>query len=164
MAENEYIGVVKKCPACGGVIESLTSHCPFCNLELSDVSTNATTLLFRNSLVDMRYRREKNSTKFGLKNGKVVMEEVEWEENDTNRKELVENFTIPNAIADFMEFFIYAIVMIDPDPQIDYDKKWNEIWIEKCKQVYEKARIAMAGEPALLDYMKQLAQETGFNL
>ena len=87
-----------------------------------------------------------------------------WKQADDEKKQFIENFTIPNARADFLEFFIFAMVHIEPEPQVEYEKKWNEIWAAKCKQVYTKARISMAGEPELLDYMKQLAKESGFSL
>ncbi|MDR1893142.1 MAG: zinc ribbon domain-containing protein [Spirochaetales bacterium] len=101
---------------------------------------------------------------FSKKTTKICFNNTAWNQNDDDKKQFVENFPIPNAREDFLEFFILAIGHIYPKPRTKYEETWNGIWAAKCKQVYTKARIAMASEPELVAYMKQLAQESGFSL
>ena len=168
MAEKEYIGTIKKCPGCGNALESLVARCPNCGLELTGTGINSTIADFADKIMEFERQRKTFQTWFvekkSLLGKKLVCEDIPWDNADTEKKQFIENFTIPNARADFLEFFIYAMVQIVPDPQTKFDKQWNEIWAAKCKQVFTKARISMAGEAELLDYMKQIAQETGFNL
>jgi uncharacterized protein (DUF983 family) len=39
---NVPIGVVKKCPSCGGVLKAFASSCELCGHELADVGANRT--------------------------------------------------------------------------------------------------------------------------
>jgi len=168
MAEKEYIGTLKKCPGCGNALESLVARCPNCGLELTGTSINQTIAIFADKIADLETKRNTLQTWFvekkSLLSKKLVLEEIPWDDLDNEKKQYIENFIVPNARADFLEFFIFAIVHIDPNPQTKYDTQWNDIWATKCKQVFTKARISMAGEPEALDYMKQLAKESGFSL
>jgi hypothetical protein len=168
MAEKEFIGTIRKCPGCGHELESMTARCPDCGLELSDTGVNQIIANFADKVMEIERRRNRLKTFFVEKKSflkkELVPYESEWEPNDNELKEFIEHFTIPNSRAEFLEFFIFAMVHIDPQPQTNYQKKWNDIWANKCKQVFTKARFAMSDDPDSLAYMKQLAQETGFSL
>jgi hypothetical protein len=168
MAEKEFIGTIRKCPSCGHELESMTARCPNCGLELTDTGVNKIITGFADKVVEIEQRRDMLKTFFVVKKSLLKKElipyEPEWEPNDNELKEYIEHFIIPNSRAEFLEFFIFAMIHIDPQPRTDYQKKWNDIWADKCRQVYTKARLAMSNDPDSLAYMKQLAQETGFSL
>jgi hypothetical protein len=96
--------------------------------------------------------------------GKFVCDEPEWETSDDERRRFVEDYPIPNSREDFLEFFIFIMGHIATAPETKYEGTWNKIWQAKCRQIYTRARIAMSDEPDSLEYMKQLAAETGFSL
>ncbi|MDR3356992.1 MAG: zinc ribbon domain-containing protein [Spirochaetaceae bacterium] len=71
-------------------------------------------------------------------------------EDDNSKKTLIENFPIPNSKEDIMEFLILASSKIAPASGFSsaalLQKEWNKIWAIKCRQVYTKADIALAGD------------------
>lgn len=182
MAEKEYVGSIRKCPNCGNSIESFQAKCTLCGLELSNITINENILEFAQKLFDLKIMNDgyiRFETNVFNKSGQLVgkikskfsdtLEEIEKNRifsstYDHEAKELILNYPIPNSREDLLEFFIYGISFIVKEPEIEQQYYWNKIWELKLKNIFTKARIAISSEPEILDYMKQLASESGITM
>jgi hypothetical protein len=86
---------------------------------------------------------------------------------DAQKQGLIENFPIPNAREDMLEFLTLAVSKISGvntffslfSQKAKTTMAWNEVWTKKCKQVLTKARISTASDPHTLEIIKEMLRE-----
>jgi cell division protein FtsL len=127
---NVSMGVVKKCPSCGGVLKAFASSCELCGHELADVGANRTVLNLSQKFADL----ELEVSRAGLKGGALEKEIV------MRKARLIRDFPIPNAREDLQSLvhFIYPKIQenIKPDPNVeDWRVKFKEV-LTLAKQAY----------------------------
>ena len=88
-----------------------------------------------------------------------------WTPVDEQKKEMIENFPIPNSKEDLIEFAMLASTRIRPAKnklaektslKVKYQQLWNEIWLIKCQQINLRAQIAMAEDPQSFKIIKDI--------
>lgn len=85
MAETrtqEFVGTIQKCPSCGQVLKAMQAVCPACGHEIIGVKANMSVREF----FDL-YQKERS---------------------DRNKVNLINNYPLPNAKEDILEFAILA--------------------------------------------------------
>lgn len=91
---------------------------------------------------------------------------------DKRKEQYIKNYVIPNSKEDILEFAAFAtthIVKVSKAKALfsaegkikDY---WNNIWKEKCKQLYVKAKLSMRDDFDSLKTVKELFLDAGVDL
>lgn len=139
--KSEKYGDVRKCPACGAMVESFMAKCPECGYEFTNVEGNNTVQKLLKSLDEID--REGNSGLFsGISkmygNDKVTMRKVQ----------LIQNFPIPNTREDILEMLTLCQGNCNYNSDASQsDIKVTEAWRSKTKQIIAKARILLKDDP-----------------
>lgn len=154
-----YDGEIHKCPNCGEVLNSFSTHCSSCGYEIRDAhSSNAIRELVQKlEQIDTECMAPIQVKKSLMKMvfGKDFKEEDEIEEagerfNEHKKKQqkanLIINFSVPNTQEDIWEFMILASTNIDVKNGIADDV--TKAWISKLEQVYEKSKLLMGDKPS----------------
>ena len=143
IADQKDANAPKKCPQCGQFWPALSARCPSCGFE---------------------WRRDKSATK-------EFEERYLQAKSNNERINLIRLFPVPNSREDLLEFFILAASNIDEhvyDPTHESGqesvkaafqrafgtgdatlKQVTDAWVAKCDQIYQKALIALRGDPYL---------------
>lgn len=131
--KQEYAGKIKKCPACGEILNSFELQCSACGYELRDAYASATINAFAKKMEDLQ-KSGKSADK-----DKIIS--------------LIRTFPIPNTKEDLFEFIILAGSNIREDRYGDIPKYQQEIsdaWRAKFEQAYQKACIAFKNDQNLV--------------
>ena len=94
----------------------------------------------------------------------IHFRKVAFSQNENEAKNLIENFPIPNAREDLLEFLILASSKVEDAHGFSYTARkqqaWNKIWARKCDQLKTKVSLAFAGDPQSLATAKNLQDKT----
>ena len=123
-----FEGEIHKCPNCGAVVNSFVGNCPECGVEFRGSSGTDSVSAF--------YQRYSNA------------------KTNSEKKDIIRTFVIPNTKEDVLEFVILASSNIDEE---SYTRKYEtvsdgisqqevtEAWMAKLEQAYQKAYIILSG-------------------
>jgi len=114
--QQEYSGVINKCPSCGEVLSGLVATCPACGYELRGT------------------RASESIHEFALK-----VEQVASEDQKSN---LIRTFPIPNSKEDIFEFMIMALSNLSNESRISLINAWTV----KIEQSYLKAKLIFSND------------------
>ena len=146
-------GDVRKCPACGAIVEAFTARCPTCGHEFSNVAANSSI----QRLFDMLNNVEKDS------NGSVWSELGFGGEKDARRrKSIIQNFPIPTTKEDILEFLALAVPLARKPSFWSDDEMAKEMyptWKAKCEQIIMKAKFSLKDDTETLAMIKEYADE-----
>lgn len=164
--KSNKFGDIKKCPACGAVLQSFTTKCNECGFEFRNVEANCSI----QRLFELLNDAEANSR--GDAKGLVgrmyadMFDQVFGGTQDTiirKKKAIIQNFPIPNTKEDILEFLTLAVPLAKKPGFFDQDQTKREmypVWKAKCEQIIMKAKFSMKDDPAtlaeILEYGKQL--------
>lgn len=159
-------GNVKKCPACGSVIESFSLRCPDCGYEFRNVEANASiTQLFKllsdvdagnsNAVIDFLQHSPAGKLLFGSN-------KRTWQ-----KQQIIANYPIPTTKEDIVEFLTMAFPLAKKagnffsqnSPANSEHNKLVPAWKAKLEQIIIKARFSMKGDPSTLEQIERYAQE-----
>jgi RNA polymerase subunit RPABC4/transcription elongation factor Spt4 len=94
----------------------------------------------------------------------LFAKKVSFSESENRKKSLIEMFPIPNTKEDLLEFLVLASSQIVPAHGFTHSarkqQEWNRIWAVKCRQVYAKADVALAGNAQSLSTVKNIRTNT----
>lgn len=94
----------------------------------------------------------------------LFSKKVLFSESENRKKGLIEMFPIPNTKEDLLEFLVLASSQIVPTHGFTHNarkqQEWNKIWAVKCRQVYTKADVALAGDAKSLATVKNIRTNT----
>ena len=149
--KSNKFGDIKKCPACGAVLQSFTTKCPDCGFEFRNVEANS--------------KEDAEGLLGGL--GKFYADSFASSfggTKDTRKKKaIIQNFPIPNTKEDILEFLTLAVPLAKKPGIFDQDQTKREmypVWKAKCEQIIMKAKFSMKDDPKtlaeILEYGKQL--------
>jgi hypothetical protein len=173
--KSDKFGDVKKCPACGAMVQSFQIKCTDCGHEFSNVEASASIeKLFKmlNDAEDMR--KEDVDTSNPLKAvgsfyaqsfsrltgpGKV----------DKKKMEIISNFPIPTTKSDILEFLSLAVpkakqkgnFLTKNNPENKAHNDFVPVWKTKCEQIIMKAKFSMKEDKKSLEEIMQYANELG---
>ncbi len=126
-----YDGEIHRCPNCGSTLPSFTTKCPICDIELRGVETVY-------SVAELTARLDSVERRRGIIDDKTILEREIW---------IIENFPIPNAKEDILEFLVLAASHIDISKANAENDKLMQAWKKKFEQAYYKAKLTFGDSP-----------------
>lgn len=133
--KSDKFGDVKKCPACGAMVQSFQTKCGDCGHEFRNVEASQNIIKFFEKLDEIESKRtdglfersEKNSSvSFGtmlkwlffwwiLLPIKIISflfnktKPVKWSTTDARKEEIIMNFPVPNSREEIIEFMTLSV-------------------------------------------------------
>ena len=162
--QQEYAGILLKCPNCGSPIGETTAICPDCGFRITGRSAVSSVQVFSEQLMAIEASRKKEGLTeiFGLAVNTA----------DQKKLSLVRSFPIPNTVDDIFEFMLLAVTNIDVglskntmmnryqggvksgESSVTMPKTISDAWVSKMKQAYQKAEVAFPNDPAFSSLQK----------
>jgi hypothetical protein len=170
--KSDKFGDVKKCPACGAIVQSFQTHCTDCANEFSNVEANVSIgKLFEMINACENERKEEDisivsavgsifAKAYGIGGGDKILEK---------KKSIISGFPVPNTKNDILEFLSTAIpnakqkgnFLTRQQPE---NKSHNDLaptWFSKCEQIVMKAKFSMKEDKKVLEEIMLYAKELG---
>jgi hypothetical protein len=129
---------LKKRPNCGAAPESFQGRCPDCGFELNAAGVTGNVKQFAATMEVL--------SAAGIKNNNAYWDS-KWRE-----MELITTFPVPNNREDLLEFAVLVLGRYN-------GTGGARIWKTKMEQVYAKARLVFANDPATLERIKSMNDE-----
>ena len=157
-------GDVNKCPGCGAMIETYSTHCPQCGFTFSNVEASATFT---------KLMRELDSVEANRKS--LTMKEMMMgitDRTDDRKKSIISNFPIPTTKADILEFVTMGAPLAQKKgnfftanhPDNAAHNALVGAWQDKLKQVVIKARLSMKEDKATIAEIENIVREAGVKI
>jgi hypothetical protein len=173
--KSDKFGDVKKCPACGAMVQSFQTKCLDCGHEFSGIEANASIeKLFKmlNDAEDMR--KEDSDTSNPLKAmgsfyAKSFSELTGPGKVDKKKMEIISNFPIPTTKNDILEFLSLAVpkakavgnFLTKNNPENKAHNDFVKVWKTKCEQIIMKAKFSMKEDKKALEEIMSYGKELG---
>ena len=144
--QQEFSGIIYKCPNCGEGLKSFISICPSCGFEFRGMKATSALKEFATKLEIIESRREYEKPG-GLFKRAAQLQHIS--KTDEQKISLIKNYALPNTKEDILEFMILATTNIDlgiystTDTPSAGAKALTEAWNAKIKQVYTKAKNSL---------------------
>ena len=162
--KSDKYGDVKKCPACGAMIESFTSRCPSCGYDFSNIAANGSI----QKLFEMLNQAEAES-----KSKTMFSSIFSSDDKDLRKKKaIVQNFPIPTTKDDILEFLSLAVplaknpgifkkmkLFLQIESTDNTETAMQPVWKAKCEQIIMKAKFSMQGDAKTLEMIRDYANE-----
>ena len=165
--KSDKYGDVKKCPACGAMVQSFQTKCSDCGHEFTNLDANVSIQkLF--AMLNACENERKDSNSIGAAFG-GLMSQAFGDKVTEKKKSIISGFPIPNTKADILEFLSTAIpnakqkgnFITKSQPE---NKSHNDLaptWYSKCEQIVMKARFSMKDDKKTLEEINSYANELG---
>ena len=163
-SSNKF-GDVKKCPACGAMIQSFTTKCPECGYEFRNIGTNKGVERLFEMLNEVEAQSKEDATGLisGLAQfyGKSFASAFGGDKTTRRKKAIIQNFPIPTTKDDILEFLSLAV----PQAKVSF---WSQdqvakdlapVWKAKCEQIVMKAKFSMKDDKNTLAEIAGYAKE-----
>ena len=164
--KSDKYGDVKKCPACGAMIESFTARCPECGHEFSNIAANSSIQKLFEMLNQVEAESKEDATTIMGSLGRMMGDSLSMGGNkDTRkRKAIIQNFPIPTTKDDILEFLSMAVPLsrkpkMFNNPNYQTEKEMSSVWHAKCEQIIMKAKFSMREDKKTLEMIKEYADE-----
>jgi hypothetical protein len=162
--KSDKFGDVKKCPACGAIVQSFQTKCSDCGHEFSNVDANVSI----QKLFDMLNACE-NERETSLASTFINALNKRGDKATEKKKAIIAGFPIPNTKEDIIEFLTTAIPNAKPKGNLltrnnPENKSHNELaptWHSKCEQIVMKAKFSMKDDKKILEQIEYYAQQLG---
>jgi hypothetical protein len=156
-SQSNKLGDVRKCPACGSIIQSFQTVCNDCGYEFRNVNANSAVATLSEKLenVGKEYDKRISETK-----NKKVLSSLLRDKEDTileRQIEIIMNFPIPNTREDILELlhFIYPKTKLKTDDTDDKQDAWNN----KFDEIINRAKIAYSNDSKMLSEISKYEQQ-----
>ena len=178
--KSDKFGDVKKCPACGAMVQSFQTKCSDCGHEFSNIEANASIHKLLKMLDEVESQRKDDDgmnplKAFGGLMAKGMGMGGVGDKVNNRKKDIIRNFPIPNTKEDILEFLSLALPNARKagnfftsgafnSPANERNKLHNEfvpIWHAKCEQIIMKAKFSMKEDKKTLEEIMQYAKELG---
>ncbi len=149
--KSNKFGDVKKCPACGAIVQSYQGVCSECGYAFENIQANLSSQKLAES-IDMIIKennekknkhREKLREKSNYYNSQSAQlaEDIKNMDKDAENRimSLIKNYPIPNSKADLIEF----ITSLDGKTS---DPKFRKAYIIKLNECKEKAKLLFSND------------------
>jgi hypothetical protein len=162
-------GDLKKCPSCGSGVISFSTKCEDCGHEFRNISSSNTIQKLFTMLNDLEGNRDDDKPNLMDGLGNIFGQAFGMKDKiESQKKELIANFPVPNTKEDIIEFLALALPKTKKMGFFTSDgftrKAHNEmaaIWEGKCHQIIMKARFAMKEDKSTLAEIEQYAKQLG---
>ena len=146
--KSNKFGDVKKCPACGAIVQSYQGICPECGYAFENIEANSSSRRFSEMLDKMTKEDEDKST---LKKITQTYAGVfTGKGNDTRIHAAIRNFPVPNTKADLMEFIITMKTKMS-----DNQSLYADAYRTKYKECIDKARMLFPHDKDLAPFLEE---------
>ena len=163
-SSNKF-GDVKKCPACGAMIQSFTTKCPDCGYEFRNIGTNQGVERLFEMLNEVEAQSQEDATGLigGISQfyGKAFSSAFGGDKTTRRKKAIIQNFPIPTTKDDILEFLSLAVPQAKVSfwSQDETAKELAPVWKAKCEQIIMKAKFAMKDDKDTLSEIAGYAKE-----
>ena len=158
---SKKLGDVRKCPACGAILESFITRCPDCGHEINGAGVVSSFNALISKLEEFD-RNDRTNPIIGV-----------WTGGEARRlqkkKQIIANFPIPTTREDLLEFLSMGVPLAQTKGNFFMRRNQNSenyehdqlssAWKSKLEQVLMKARISMKDDKATLAEIEHYAQE-----
>lgn len=138
--KSNKFGDIKKCPACGAIVQSYQGTCPECGYAFENVEANSSAQKLQkmvDSLLEEQLIADKSLENEDALSSVVKAFSVRHAQNEFRKEEKIRsailNFPVPNTKADLMEF----ILSLKPKK----DGAYGDAYFAKYKECLDKARF-----------------------
>ncbi len=167
---NKY-GDVRKCPACGAMIQSFQAKCPECDYEFANIEANSSVERLSKMLNEAEDKRLSDRRSeggllgaFGSSLGMGSFAEITGNGSNVRRKEqIIEAFPIPNTKEDLLEFISFIApkakklgIFSNVTPE---EKTLNRIWRKKLEEVFVKESISLKNDQEVQSIINKYSKE-----
>jgi len=169
--KSDKFGDIKKCPACGSMVQSFQIKCVDCSHEFSNIQSNASVnKLFEmlNDAEDTRKEDASSNNPFSAMGSMMAQNLMTGTSKvDKKKMEIISNFPIPTTKDDMIEFLSLALPKAKQignflTKDLSENKVHNNfvnVWKSKCEQIVMKARFSMQDDKKTLDEINNYAKE-----
>jgi hypothetical protein len=168
--KSDKFGDVKKCPACGSMVQSFQIKCIDCGHEFSNIESNATINKLFEMLNDAENERKDEGMSVGKALGGMFANAYGvggGDRVDSKKKTIISNFPIPTTKGDIVEFLSLAVpkakiagnFLTKNQPENKGHNDFVNVWKTKCEQIIMKARFSMKEDKKTLDEINNYAKE-----
>lgn len=172
--KSNKFGDVKKCPACGAIVQSFNGVCTECGYEFSGVEANSSSKLLAKKIEEINERQIQKAA--GIGGPTLEDDDKKWEIMGKERImaicHVIKSFPIPNTKADMFEFITtMQSNMLSPDAyklEADaYYTKYNEAII-KASALYKNdstfSNLIENKREVVEEYKKMHKKQKGFGM
>lgn len=143
--KSDKFGDVRKCPACGAMVESFQTKCPECGHEFSNIEANSTTQKLMAALDECNQQATNQGTVSSILSG---VARISGLDSITARKtQIIQNFPVPNAKEDLIEMLVLAHSNVQAKNSSVDAMRLSGVWKAKEKQIRTKADIVLKNDP-----------------
>jgi uncharacterized Zn finger protein (UPF0148 family) len=146
--KSNKFGDVKKCPACGAIVQSYQGVCPECGYAFENIEANSSSQRFSEMLDKMTKEDEEKST--FKKITQTYAGAFTGKGNDTRIHAAIRNFPVPNTKADLMEFIITMKTKMS-----DNQSLYADAYRTKYKECIDKARMLFPHDKDLAPFLEE---------
>ena len=164
--KSDKYGDVKKCPACGAMIEAFTASCPECGHEFSNIAANSSIQKLFEMLNQVEAESKEDADTVAGSIGRAYVNSFAkafgGTKDERKRKAIIQNFPIPTTKDDILEFLAQAVPLARKPgfwSTDDMAKEMYPVWRAKCEQIIMKAKFSMQGDKQTLEMIKEYAKE-----
>ena len=166
--KSDKFGDVKKCPACGAIVQSFQTKCSDCSHEFSNIGANVSIgKLFEMLNACESDRKEQSTSVFGAM-GSLMAQGLGGDKVIEKKKSIISGFPIPNTKDDILEFLSTAIPNAKEKgnfwtkkPEYKSHNDLAPTWLSKCEQIIIKAKFSMKDDKKTLEEIMAYAKELG---
>ena len=161
--KSDKFGDVKKCPACGAIVQSFQTKCSDCSHEFSNIGANVSIGKLFEMLNACESNRKEQSTSIFNALGSAIEDNKVIEK----KKSIISGFPIPNTRDDLLEFLSTAIPNAKQKGNFwtyHESKSHNDLaptWKSKCEQIIMKAKFSMKDDKKTLEEIMAYGHELG---
>jgi hypothetical protein len=168
--KSDKFGDIKKCPACGSIIQSFTAICADCGHTFSNVNAvSSVTKLYeqlQQAEAEERNRKVESAGWIDKFQASSASNDHQMEERVKKRKaSVVSGFPVPNTKEDILEFLSMAVPEAGKKPNFLMMQTaagaLYKAWHSKAEQVVMKARFSLKEDKRLLEEINHYAKELG---
>ena len=139
--KSNKLGDVKKCPACGAMVQSYQGVCPECGYAFEGVDANRSSQALQ-KLIDNIIQEQAITDSKDVSVGTSILNKFSMSTHNEKRKRervinAIQNFPVPNTKADLMEF----ILSLKPKTKGMSGDPYADAYLAKYKECLDKARF-----------------------
>ena len=170
--KSDKFGDVKKCPACGSMVQSFQIKCIDCGHEFSNIESNVSINKLFEMLNDAENERKDEGMSVGKALGGMFANAYGLgggDKVDSKKKTIISNFPIPTTKGDIVEFLSLAVpkaktagnFLTKDKPENKGHNNFVNVWKTKCEQIIMKARFSMKDDKKTLEEIEHYAKQIG---
>ena len=170
--KSDKFGDVKKCPACGSMVQSFQIKCIDCGHEFSNIESNVSINKLFEMLNDAENERKDEGMSVGKALGGMFANAYGLgggDKVDSKKKTIISNFPIPTTKDDIVEFLSLAVpkaktvgnFLTKSQPENKGHNDFVNVWKTKCEQIIMKARFSMKDDKKTLEEIEHYAKQIG---